>query len=106
MADIQLSTSCYLQATCWKYQNKDNSCANNPVFCPRFFRINYLLDQSLLSIKQRTYKHLRIDEDEFYKLDFKFIKDIANDYHSNTLYVLVKLINEEKRKNDNIRRND
>lgn len=78
MADIQLSTSCYLQATCWKYQNKDNSCANNPVFCPRFFRINYLLDQSLMSIKQRTHKPLRLDEDGTDREQFNQLKSIED----------------------------
>ena len=62
--------------------------------------------RTIKDLKVLLFEDLRIDEDEFYKLDFEFIKDIANDYHSNTLYVLVKLINEEKRKNDNIRRND
>ena len=62
--------------------------------------------RTIKDLKVMLFEDLRIDEEEFYKLDFEFIKNIANDYHSNTLYVLIKLINEEIRKNDNIRRDD
>ena len=37
---------------------------------------------------------LRIDEDEFYKLNFDFILSISNRYHSNTLLILSKFIRE------------
>ena len=61
---ILLSDSCYLRETCWKFNNKpDAECRTQNVFCPRFFRMNYLYEESLMSIKQRQHVSLRIDED-------------------------------------------
>lgn len=76
MSDIQLSQNCYLRDTCWKYQNKDSSCRESNVFCPRFFRMNYLYDQSLLSVKQRQHTPLRIDADGTDKDQFNMLKSI------------------------------
>ena len=55
--------------------------------------------RSIKDLKVMLFDDLRIDEEEFKKLDFSFIKTIANDYHSNTLYILVKYIDEEMNKN-------
>ena len=61
---ILLSDCCYLRETCWKFNNKpDAECRTQNVFCPRFFRMNYLYEESLMSIKQRQHVSLRIDED-------------------------------------------
>ena len=61
---ILLSDSCYLRETCWKFNNKQEAeCRTQNVFCPRFFRMNYLFEESLMSIKQRQHVSLRIDED-------------------------------------------
>ena len=76
MSDIQLSQNCYLRDTCWKYQNKDSSCRESNVFCPRFFRMNYLYDQSLFSVKQRKHTPLRIDADGTDKDQFNMLKSI------------------------------
>lgn len=63
MSGIQLSDECYLQDQCWKYHNTDAECKHSAIYCPRFFRINYLYDESLMSPKQRKYQSLRIDDD-------------------------------------------
>ena len=51
--------------------------------------------RSIKDLKVMLFDDLRIDYFEFIKLDFKFIKSIAFMYHSNTLYTLVKYIEEE-----------
>ena len=63
MNGILLSDSCYLRDTCWKYHNKDAECKTQNIYCPRFFRMNYLFEESLMSMKQRQHISLRIDED-------------------------------------------
>lgn len=49
--------------------------------------------RTIKDLKEMLFENLRIDEEEFYKLNFEFIRNIAYDYHSNTLNILVKLIN-------------
>ena len=78
MGDMQLSTECYLRDTCWKFQNSDNSCQDSDIFCPRFFRMNYLYDQSLLSLKQRKHKPLRLDADGTDRDEFNKLKSIED----------------------------
>ena len=64
MAGIQLSNECYLKDTCWKFQNNPAAeCKTQNIYCPRLFRMNYLYDESLMSMKQRQHVALRIDED-------------------------------------------
>ena len=50
--------------------------------------------RSLKDLKTLLFLDLRIDEGEFLKLDFNFIKEIAPLYHSNTLNTLAKYIKE------------
>ena len=77
MSEMLLSDQCYLRDTCWKFQNSDKRCVEEPpIFCPRFFRMNYLFDQSLLSIKQRQHKPLRLDEDGTDRQQFNKLKSI------------------------------
>lgn len=76
MSDMPLSSSCYLRSTCWKFQNTDQTCAANNIFCPRLFRMNYLFEQSLMSIKQRQHKPLRLDEDGTDREQFNKLKSI------------------------------
>lgn len=76
MSDIQLSGNCYLRDSCWKYQNKDTSCRESDIFCPRFFRMNYLYEQSLMSVKQRQHKSLRLDADGTDLDQFNTLKSI------------------------------
>ena len=78
MSDMRLSSSCYLTDTCWKFQNKDKTCQASDVFCPRLFRINYLYDQSLLSLKQRRHKPLRLDSDGTDRNEFNKLKSIED----------------------------
>ncbi len=54
--------------------------------------------RSIKDIKIMLFEDLRIDEEEFSKLDFDFIKQIAPLYHSNTLLSFVKYINEVTKK--------
>ena len=76
MSEMQLSSSCYLRQTCWKFQNKDKTCSESDIFCPRLFRMNYLFDQSLLSLKQRQHKPLRLDENGTDRNEFNKLKSI------------------------------
>lgn len=76
MSEMLLSNSCYLRNTCWKFQNSDKSCSEQDIFCPRLFRMNYLYDQSLMSLKQRQHTLLRIDEDGTDREAFNRLKTI------------------------------
>ena len=76
MSEMPLSSSCYLTSTCWKFQNGNTSCKEADSFCPRLFRMNYLFDQSLMSIKQRQHKPLRLDEDGTDRQQFNKLKSI------------------------------
>lgn len=76
MTGIQLSDKCYLQSTCWKYQNKDAECKHDAVFCPRLFRMNYLFGSALLSLKQRQHTPLRLDDDGTDREAFNRLKSI------------------------------
>lgn len=79
MTGIQLSDSCYLKDTCWKYQNTDSSCKHDNIYCPRLFRMNYLYDESLMSMKQRQHVSLRIDDDGTDFEAFNRLKHIEED---------------------------
>jgi len=50
--------------------------------------------RTIKDLKILLFDDLRIDEDEFAKLDFSFIDSIADLYHSNTLLTLKKYIKE------------
>lgn len=78
MSYMQLSTSCYLKDTCWKFQNTNKTCQETDIFCPRLFRMNYLYDQSLLSVKQRQHKPLRLDADGTDRDEFNKLKSIED----------------------------
>ena len=78
MSDMQLSTTCYLKDTCWKFQNTNKDCQESDIFCPRLFRMNYLYDQSLLSLKQRQHKPLRLDADGTDRDEFNRLKSIED----------------------------
>ena len=51
--------------------------------------------RSIKDLKQMLFDDLRIDYEEFIKLDLEFIVSIAPLYCSNTLHTLVKYINKE-----------
>ena len=51
--------------------------------------------RSIKDLKTLLFEDMRIDENEFLKLDFEFIKEIAPLYHSNSLNVLKKYLNKE-----------
>lgn len=51
--------------------------------------------RTIKELKIMLFDDLRIDYNEFIKLDFNFIKSIANLYRSNTLKTLIKYIDKE-----------
>lgn len=53
--------------------------------------------RSIKDLKILLFEDLRIDENEFYKLDFNFIIELAPLYHSNSINTLSKYISEVKR---------
>lgn len=79
---IITSDCCYLQTTCWKYQNKDNSCKDSAIFCPRLFRIDYLLEEALLSPKQKQHMTLVTDSDLTDNEQFVKLKQIQDNIES------------------------
>lgn len=79
MSGIHLSDDCYLRATCWKFHNNPSAeCKTQNVYCPRLFRMNYLYEESLMSLKQRQHVALRIDEDGTDGEAFVRLKSIEN----------------------------
>lgn len=51
--------------------------------------------RTIKDLKALLFDNLRIDEEDFLKLDFEFIIRIADKYHSTTLKTLSKYINKE-----------
>lgn len=51
--------------------------------------------RSIKDLKTLMFEDLRIDEDEFLKMDVEFIKEIAPLYHSNSLNALLKYLEKE-----------
>ena len=51
--------------------------------------------RSIKDLKTLLFEDMRIDENEFLKMNFEFIKEIAPLYHSNSLNVLKKYLNKE-----------
>lgn len=51
--------------------------------------------RSIKDLKTLLFEDMRIDENEFLKMNVEFIKEIAPLYHSNTLNVLKKYLNKE-----------
>ena len=51
--------------------------------------------RSINDLKTLLFEDIRIDENEFLKMNFDFIKEIAPLYHSNSLNVLIKYLNKE-----------
>lgn len=85
---IVLSESCYLQDSCWKYMNDETApCKSGNVFCPKFFRTNYLFDESLMSVKQRIHIPLRPDADGTDREEFIKLKKLR--MASNHLLIMV-----------------
>lgn len=51
--------------------------------------------RSIKDLKTLLFEDMRIDENEFLKMNVEFIKEIAPLYHSNSLNVLIKYLNKE-----------
>ena len=51
--------------------------------------------RSIKDLKTLLFEDMRIDENEFLKMNFEFIKEIAPLYHSNSLNVLKKYLDKE-----------
>lgn len=84
------SKDCYVFDNCKKHQN--GNCPMNEQFCIKLFKLDYLYNESLLSIQQRKYLTLRIDadgtdRDEFIKL--KHIESNIEEFvkNGNSLYI-------------------
>lgn len=70
-----MNENCYFKNSCKKYKNQ--SCDEN--FCLKLFKINKLLDASLLSEKQKNHKALYIDSDGTDEEAFRRLKTIENE---------------------------
>lgn len=70
-----LSNECYLRDRCNK-NIKGNCNPEEPIFCPKLFKLDYLYNESLLSNEQRKYLTLRIDADGTDKEQFLKLKEI------------------------------
>lgn len=73
---MKLSQDCYLVDTCWKYHNSTKECAEENIYCPRLFRMDYLFEESLMSVKQRQHVPLYPDSDGTDREQFKQLKEI------------------------------
>ena len=69
-----MNENCYFKAHCKKYKN--DQCDES--FCIKLFKIDKLLDKSLLSERQKSHKALYIDADGTDETAFKQLKDIEN----------------------------
>lgn len=85
------SKDCYLTDTCKKYIN--NNCdLNDDSFCIKLFKLNYLYDEALMSVKQRTFTPLRLDEDNTDREQFLRLKSVESNIEKfvsdgNNLYI-------------------
>lgn len=80
---------CNVRDNCKLY--KDNAC-NYTDFCMRHYKINYLLDQSLLSEDQKKEKVLLLDIDQSDLNSYSYLNDIKNNIvdfvkEGNNLYI-------------------
>ena len=74
---VILSDSCFLKDKCYKYEsNPSAECKFSNVYCPKLFRVNFLLNEALLSDKQKKYLPLYIDEDGTDREEFKQLQAI------------------------------
>ena len=53
--------------------------------------------RSIKDIKTMLFEDLRIDEEEFFKMDYDFIRSVGPLYHSNSINSLIKYIDEERK---------
>ncbi len=58
--------------------------------------------RSIKDLKTLLFDDLRIDEEQFYKLDFNLIKQYGPLYHSNSINVLIKMINDKGANNGGV----
>lgn len=72
-----LSNDCFLYASCKKYRT-GNCDINNPEFCIKLFKLDYLYNESLLTPQQREYVALRTDADGTDREEFIKLKNIEN----------------------------
>lgn len=70
-----LSNECYLKDICKKFRN-GNCDINQPTFCSKLFKLNYLYDEALLSSNQRSKVALRVDADGTDRAQFIQLKEI------------------------------
>ena len=58
--------------------------------------------RSIKDLKTLLFEDMRIDENEFLKMNFEFIKEIAPLYHSNSLNVLKKYLSKLEMSHKNL----
>lgn len=69
------SNDCYVQNKCKKY--KEGTCTPNSV-CQRLFKLDYLYNETNLSMSQRKHVDLRIDADGTDKEEFIKLSNVQN----------------------------
>ena len=73
-----LSNNCYLKETDKCKKHLSGKCSSDGEFCIKLFKIDHLLNQALLSDKQKLKIDLRIDSDGTDKEEFLKLKEIQN----------------------------
>ena len=73
-----LSDKCYLTDICWKYNNAEKACSSSATYCQKLFRMDYLYNEGLLTLKQRKHTTLRLDQDLTDKEAFVKLKGIES----------------------------
>ena len=67
-----LSNNCWMKDNCGKVKKGDTSCLQQDTFCKKLFKVDYLFNESLLSIQQRKRVDFTFDngyEDEVHDLN-------------------------------------
>ena len=72
-----LSNDCFLYASCKKYRTGKCNLTDGE-FCIKLFKLNYLYNESLLTLQQREYVALRTDADGTDRDEFIRLKNIEN----------------------------
>lgn len=85
---------CIVKDTCNLYENEN--CPHVNDFCMRQYKIDYLLDQSLLSDAQKSRKALLLDKNKIDEESFSILNDIKNNIVSftkegNNIYIYSRI---------------
>lgn len=69
-----VSDECWLKDSCKKYKIMGKC----DLFCPKLFKLDYLYNEALISMKQRRHINLRIDEDGTDRDIFLQLKELSS----------------------------